>query len=311
MTAGGRVRVRVIPGWRSVRVDLDRQRLTVPAGVQLDLGATVKGWAADRSRRADRGACSAAACWSAWAATPRWRGSRPRAAGGSGCRTGRRCPASRPDGPSQVVTIRDGGLATSSTAARRWRRGGDVLHHILDPRTGRPGRPGVADRLGGRRDLRRREHRGDRRDHQGPSGPPVADRPQAPRPPRRPGRHRPHRQRLARRPRLTNNAAKTPLSRIRPRSFSPHSREKATVFCWAGTLLLVEQPVEGDGGRPGLVQRAERRAGHRVVVLGERLVAELRRATPRAARTPRSCSPDRDSAQVSSQVKTGHTGPRQ
>ena len=31
-----------------------------------------------------------------------------------------------------------GGLATSSTAARRWQRGGDVLHHILDPRTARP-----------------------------------------------------------------------------------------------------------------------------------------------------------------------------
>jgi thiamine biosynthesis lipoprotein len=45
----GRVSVRVIPGWRSVRVDVDRQRLTVPAGVQLDLGATVKGWAADRA----------------------------------------------------------------------------------------------------------------------------------------------------------------------------------------------------------------------------------------------------------------------
>ena len=46
-----------------------------------------------------------------------------------------------PDGPSQVVTIRDGGLATSSTAARRWQRGGDVLHHILDPRTGLPAAP--------------------------------------------------------------------------------------------------------------------------------------------------------------------------
>jgi thiamine biosynthesis lipoprotein len=45
------------------------------------------------------------------------------------------------DGPSQVVTMRDGGLATSSTVARRWRRGGDVLHHILDPRTGLPAAP--------------------------------------------------------------------------------------------------------------------------------------------------------------------------
>ena len=46
-----------------------------------------------------------------------------------------------PDGPSQVVSIRAGGLATSSTAARRWHHGGDVLHHILDPRTGLPAAP--------------------------------------------------------------------------------------------------------------------------------------------------------------------------
>jgi thiamine biosynthesis lipoprotein len=45
------------------------------------------------------------------------------------------------DGPSQVVAIRDGGLATSSTAARRWSHGGDVLHHILDPRTALPAAP--------------------------------------------------------------------------------------------------------------------------------------------------------------------------
>jgi thiamine biosynthesis lipoprotein len=43
-----------------------------------------------------------------------------------------------PVGPSQIVAIRTGGLATSSTAARRWVRGGQVLHHILDPRSGVP-----------------------------------------------------------------------------------------------------------------------------------------------------------------------------
>jgi thiamine biosynthesis lipoprotein len=34
-----------------------------------------------------------------------------------------------------------GGLATSSTAVRRWRRGGTSYHHLLDPRTGRPAEP--------------------------------------------------------------------------------------------------------------------------------------------------------------------------
>jgi thiamine biosynthesis lipoprotein ApbE len=50
-------------------------------------------------------------------------------------------PEDPPAGPSAVVAIHGGGLATSSTAARRWRRGGDVLHHILDPRTGLPAEP--------------------------------------------------------------------------------------------------------------------------------------------------------------------------
>jgi thiamine biosynthesis lipoprotein len=134
------VSVRVIPGWRSVRVDLDRQRLTVPAGAQLDLGATAKGWAADRAaaRIAEVLGCGVLVSLGGDTAVA---GESP--AGGWRIRVQDRTalPGEPADGPSQVVTIRDGGLATSSTAARRWRRGGDVLHHILDPRTGRPAAP--------------------------------------------------------------------------------------------------------------------------------------------------------------------------
>ena len=50
-------------------------------------------------------------------------------------------PGDPPGGPYALVAIRDGGLATSSTKARRWQRGGDVLHPLLDPRTGRPAEP--------------------------------------------------------------------------------------------------------------------------------------------------------------------------
>jgi thiamine biosynthesis lipoprotein len=131
------VAVRVIPGWRSLRVDVDRQRLTVPAGVQLDLGATVKGWAADRAaaRIAEVLGCGVLVSLGGDTAVA---GAPP--AGGWRIRVQDRTtlPGAATDGPTQVVTIRDGGLATSSTAARRWRRGGDVLHHILDPRTGLP-----------------------------------------------------------------------------------------------------------------------------------------------------------------------------
>ena len=38
----------------------------------------------------------------------------------------------------EAVAIRDGGLATSSTAVRRWRAAGSERHHIIDPHTGLP-----------------------------------------------------------------------------------------------------------------------------------------------------------------------------
>lgn len=136
----GSVGVRVIPGWRSVRVDVATGRLTIPADVELDLGATVKGWAADRSaaRIAAELGCGVLVSLggdTAVAGQPPDGGWRIRVQDRTAL------PGDAPDGPSQVVVIRDGGLATSSTAARRWRRGGDVLHHILDPRTARPAAP--------------------------------------------------------------------------------------------------------------------------------------------------------------------------
>jgi thiamine biosynthesis lipoprotein ApbE len=138
--AAGSVSVRVIPGWQSVSVDVAAGRLTVPPGVQLDLGATVKGWAADRSaaRIAGRLGCGVLVSLggdTAVAGPPPDGGWRIRVQDATGL------PEETPDGPSQVVAIRDGGLATSSTAARRWHHGGDLLHHILDPRSGRPAAP--------------------------------------------------------------------------------------------------------------------------------------------------------------------------
>ncbi len=44
----------------------------------------------------------------------------------------------RDDRAGQTITITEGGLATSGTTVRRWQRGDVELHHLLDPRTGRP-----------------------------------------------------------------------------------------------------------------------------------------------------------------------------
>jgi thiamine biosynthesis lipoprotein ApbE len=139
-TAASKVSIRVIPGWQSVSVDVAARTLTVPPGVQLDLGATVKGWAADRSaariaRLLGCGVLVSLGGDTAVAGPPPDGGWRIRVQDTTGL------PDEAPDGPSQVVAIRDGGLATSSTAARRWHHGGDLLHHILDPRTGLPAAP--------------------------------------------------------------------------------------------------------------------------------------------------------------------------
>ncbi|MGH3194327.1 MAG: FAD:protein FMN transferase, partial [Streptosporangiaceae bacterium] len=130
--------VRTVPGWREVR--LEGRSLTMPAGVQLDLGATAKAWAADRSatRIASRLGCGVLVSLGGDIAV-----AGPAPDGGWRIRvqdvTG--SPGDPPGGPHALIAIRDGGLATSSTAARRWQRGGDVLHHILDPRTGLPAEP--------------------------------------------------------------------------------------------------------------------------------------------------------------------------
>ena len=44
--------------------------------------------------------------------------------------------AAAADAPGPQVTVESGGLATSSTTVRAWRRGGRAVHHIVDPRTG-------------------------------------------------------------------------------------------------------------------------------------------------------------------------------
>lgn len=136
----GSIDVGVIPGWRSLRVDVERQLLTVPAGTQLDLGATVKGWAADRAadRITRQLGCGVLISLGGDTAVA---GPAPEGGWRIRVQDATALPDVPVEGATQVVSISDGGLATSSTTARRWHRGGDVLHHILDPRTCRPARP--------------------------------------------------------------------------------------------------------------------------------------------------------------------------
>jgi len=47
------------------------------------------------------------------------------------------------DGTLGYVRLRDGAVATSSRRKRRWVHNGEAVHHIIDPRSGRPARSDV------------------------------------------------------------------------------------------------------------------------------------------------------------------------
>lgn len=128
------IRARRRAGWQTVELDPERGVVRVPAGISLDLGASAKAWAADRAARAAHAACGRGVLISL----------------GGDIATAGAAPAggwrvfvtddhrAAPGAPGQTISISSGGLATSSTAVRRWRHAGREMHHIIDPATRAP-----------------------------------------------------------------------------------------------------------------------------------------------------------------------------
>jgi FAD:protein FMN transferase len=130
--SAGTVTLRPVPGWRTVILDVERATVQVPGGVLLDLGATAKALAADRAaeRIAASLGCGALVNLGGDVAV-----AGPAPIDGWPVAVADDHPA-RVAAPEETVAIRDGGLATSSTAVRTWQRGARTVHHIVDPRTG-------------------------------------------------------------------------------------------------------------------------------------------------------------------------------
>ena len=126
------------PGWRSVEYDPVPRVVRVPAGAVLDLGATAKALAADRAAVQIAAALGCGVLVNLGgdirvAGDPpagSWRVGIADDVGFDG--TGEGDPA------SEAVLITSGGLATSGTAVRSWRRGVAEFHHIIVPSTGLP-----------------------------------------------------------------------------------------------------------------------------------------------------------------------------
>ncbi len=138
------LRAQPVPGWTAVHLDRRAHTLRMPRGVELDLGSTGKGLAAD---------LAAAAALEAAALQPAGGADRAGVLVGLGgdIATAGRPPdggwrilvaedsATPSDAQGVVVAVDAGAVATSTTTVRRWTAaGGIALHHIVDPRTGLP-----------------------------------------------------------------------------------------------------------------------------------------------------------------------------
>jgi thiamine biosynthesis lipoprotein len=124
-----------VPGWRAVRFDAATRTVCVPRGVELDLGATAKALTADLAAAAAIRILDAGGVLVSLGGDVAVAGAAP--SGGWLIQASEDSGAAI-DEDEETVAIRTGGVATSSTTVRRWRRGQAELHHIIDPATGLP-----------------------------------------------------------------------------------------------------------------------------------------------------------------------------
>jgi thiamine biosynthesis lipoprotein len=122
--------------WRDIKLDPDSSTITIPAGCSIDLGGIGKGWTVDYAAQKLKdfpgyavdaggdivlgGKMANGSLWPVGVADPL-----------------------HPQENITVLELTDCAVCTSSTARRRWRRGGLSFHHLIDPRNGRPADSGV------------------------------------------------------------------------------------------------------------------------------------------------------------------------
>lgn len=117
-------------GWHCIHLDEASGLVELPAGYGIDLGGIAKGWAVDRVAvsLAKHGPVLVDA------------GGDIRTIGAPG---GEPWPVAVQDPFDEardcaVLALADGAVATSSIGRRRWQSGGQIMHHLIDPRTGQP-----------------------------------------------------------------------------------------------------------------------------------------------------------------------------
>jgi thiamine biosynthesis lipoprotein len=127
--------VRRIPGWQAIELDEVTRTVRVPRGVDVDLGATAKALTADLAAATALAKLSRGGVLVSLGGDISVAGEPPPE--GWLIQTSEDSGAPIQEG-AETISIRSGGIATSSTTVRKWTRGGAFLHHIIDPATGLP-----------------------------------------------------------------------------------------------------------------------------------------------------------------------------
>jgi thiamine biosynthesis lipoprotein ApbE len=127
--------VRSVPGWECLRLDEITPSVQIPVGVELDLGSTAKALASDLAAAAALEAMGGGGVLVNLGGDIAYAGQPPE--GGWVVQVSE--SSDTPVGAGlEAIAVQNGGVATSSTSVRRWRRGTVELHHIVDPLTGLP-----------------------------------------------------------------------------------------------------------------------------------------------------------------------------
>ena len=120
--------VPVVPGCAGITIDRMVRAITLPANVRLDLGGIGKGLAADLVA-ADLMAAGADGVLVNIGGDLRAMGT---------CATPTGWTVELDHLPGCALALTAGGLATSAITKRRWMRGTEIAHHVIDPATGAP-----------------------------------------------------------------------------------------------------------------------------------------------------------------------------
>ena len=120
--------VPVVPGCAGITIDRMVRAITLPANVRLDLGGIGKGLAADLVAAELMAAGADGVLVNI--------GGDLRVMGTCGTPTGWTVELDHL--PGCALALAAGGLATSAITKRRWMRGTEIAHHVIDPATGGP-----------------------------------------------------------------------------------------------------------------------------------------------------------------------------